>query len=45
MGYIRFEVFMAVTLKNAFLWDENPSSYLTENILLLSYRAKPVRAM
>jgi hypothetical protein len=36
---VRFEVFPAVTMKNAVFW------YLTGNTLRLRYRAQPVNAM
>jgi hypothetical protein len=31
INYVRFEVFTAVTVKNAVLWYIRPSSYLTGN--------------
>jgi hypothetical protein len=42
---VRFEVFMAVIMKNAVLWDIKPSSYLTVDTLRLYYRNQPVNAM
>jgi hypothetical protein len=42
--YIRFEVFTAVTMKNAVFWDIKPSSYFTGDTLLLHYRVQPVNA-
>jgi hypothetical protein len=41
---VRFEVFTAVTMKNAVLWDIKPSSYFTGETLHLRYRAQPVNA-
>jgi hypothetical protein len=43
-SYMRFEVFTAVTMKNAVFWDIKPSSYFTGDTLL-RYRAQPVNAM
>jgi hypothetical protein len=42
---LRFEVFTAVTMKNAVFWDIKPSSYFTGNTLRLRYRAQPVNAI
>jgi hypothetical protein len=42
---VRFEVFTAVTMKNAVFWDIKLSSYLTGDTLLLRYRAQPVNDM
>jgi hypothetical protein len=42
---VRFEVFTAVTMKKVLFWDIKPSSYLTENISRVRYRAQPVNAM
>jgi hypothetical protein len=42
---VRFEVFTAVTMKNAVFWDIKPSSYFTGDTLRLRYRVKPVNAM
>jgi hypothetical protein len=42
---VKFEVFMAVTMKNAIFWDIKPSSYLTGDTLRLGYTAQPVNAM
>jgi hypothetical protein len=44
-GYVRFEVFTAVTKKNGVFWDIKPSSYFTADTLLLRYRVQPVNAM
>jgi hypothetical protein len=38
LGYVRFEVFTAVTIKNVVFWDIKPSSYLTRDTLRLRYR-------
>jgi hypothetical protein len=45
VGNVTFEVFTAVTMKNAVFCDYNPSSYLTGNTLRLRYRAQVVDAM
>jgi hypothetical protein len=45
MKYVRFEIFTAVTTRNAALWDIKPISYLTGDTLHLPYRAQPVNAM
>jgi hypothetical protein len=42
---VRFEVFTAVAMKNAVLWDIKPSSYLTGDTLPLRYRVQPVNAV
>jgi hypothetical protein len=42
---LRFDVFTAVTMKNAVFWDIKPSSYLAEDALHLRYIAQPVNAM
>jgi hypothetical protein len=42
---VRFEVFMAVTMKNVVFWDKKPSSYFTGDILPLRYRAQLVNAI
>jgi hypothetical protein len=42
---LRFEVLTAVTMNNVAFWDINPNLYLTEDTLLLRYRAQPVNAM
>jgi hypothetical protein len=42
---LRFEVFMAVTMKNAVFWEIKSSPYLTGNKLRLRYRTQPVNAM
>jgi hypothetical protein len=41
----KFEVFTAVTMKNAVFWDINPSSYLIGDTLRLCYRAQLVNVM
>jgi hypothetical protein len=43
--FVRFEVFAAVTMKNAIFWDIKPSSYFTGDTLRLHYRVQPVNAM
>jgi hypothetical protein len=43
--HVRFEVFTAVTNKNAVSWDIKPSSYLTADTLRLRYRAQRVDIM
>jgi hypothetical protein len=43
--YVRFEVFTAVTMKNAVFWDIKTQFFLTGDILRLLYRAQPVNAM
>jgi hypothetical protein len=43
--YAGFEVFTAVTMKNAVFWDIKPSSYITGDTLRLRYRALAVNAM
>jgi hypothetical protein len=43
--YVRFEVFMAMTKKNAIWWGIKPSSYLTGDTLTLCYKSKPVNTM
>jgi hypothetical protein len=42
---VRFEVFTALTMKNAVFWDAKTSSYLTGDTLRLRYSAKPVNAI
>jgi hypothetical protein len=42
---VRFEVFTAVTTKNAVIWDIKPSSYLPGDTLGLRYIDQPVNAM
>jgi hypothetical protein len=42
---VRFEVFAAVSMKNAVLWDIKPSLYFTGDTLRLRYRVQPVNAM
>jgi hypothetical protein len=44
-NHARFEVFMAVTMKNAVFWDINPRSYLIGNTLSLRSRPQSVTAM
>jgi hypothetical protein len=39
------QVFTAVTMKNAVVWNKKPSSYLTGGALPLRYRAHPVNAI
>jgi DNA repair exonuclease SbcCD ATPase subunit len=43
--HVRFEVIMAVTMKNVDFWDIKPSSYFTGDTLPLHYRVQPVNAM
>jgi hypothetical protein len=43
--YVRFEVFTAVAMKNAVIWDIKPSSYFTGDTLPLRYSVQPVNAM
>jgi hypothetical protein len=43
--YVGFEVFTAVTMMNAILWDIKPSSYLTGDTLRLQYRVQPVNVI
>jgi hypothetical protein len=42
---VRFEVFSAVTMKNAVFWDIKSRSYLIGDTLRLGYRAQAVNAM
>jgi hypothetical protein len=42
---VRFEVFTAVTMMNAVIWDIKCSSYFTGDTLRLRYRAQLVNAM
>jgi hypothetical protein len=42
---VGFEVFTAVTMKNAVFWDINTQFNLTGNTLRLRYRVQPVTAM
>jgi hypothetical protein len=44
-AFVRFEVFTAVTMKNAVFWDIKTRSYLTGNTLRLRYSVQPVNAM
>jgi hypothetical protein len=41
----RFDISVAVTMKNAVFWDIKTSSYFTGDILRLRYRVQPVDAM
>jgi hypothetical protein len=41
----RFEVFMALAVKNAVFWDIKTKFYLTGDTLLLRYKSKPVNAL
>jgi hypothetical protein len=43
--HVRFEVFMAVTMKKVVFWDIKPSSYFTGDTLRLRYRVQLVNAM
>jgi hypothetical protein len=43
--YVRFEFFMAVTMKSAVFWHINTNSYHTGDALRLRYRAQPDNAM
>jgi hypothetical protein len=40
-----FDVFIAVTAKNAAFWDMKPHFLITGNTINLRYRAQPVNAM
>jgi membrane protein DedA with SNARE-associated domain len=42
--YVRFDVFTAVTMKNAVFWAKKTSSYLTGDTCL-RYRAQPVNSV
>jgi hypothetical protein len=39
---VRFEVFTAVTMKNAVFWVIKPNSYLTGDTIRLRYRVQAV---
>jgi hypothetical protein len=45
MDIVRFEILMAVTMKNDAFWDIKTGSYITEDTLRLHYRAQPINAM
>jgi hypothetical protein len=42
---VRFDVFTAVTMKNAVFWNIKTFSYLIGETLRFGYRAQPVNAM
>jgi hypothetical protein len=42
---VRFEVFTAVTMKNAVFWDIKPTKYFTGDTLRLHYSVQPVNAI
>jgi hypothetical protein len=42
---VRFNVYTAVTMKNAVFWDIKTCSYLTKDKLRLRFRYQPVNAM
>jgi hypothetical protein len=44
MYYVRFEVFVAVTMKNVVFWDIK-TQYFTGDTSRLRYRVQPVNAM
>jgi hypothetical protein len=43
--YVTFEVFTALTIKNAVFWEIIASLYLTGDLLRLCYRAQPSQLM
>jgi hypothetical protein len=45
LGYVKFEVFTAVSMKNALSWGIKPISYFTGSTLSLRYRVQPVNDM
>jgi hypothetical protein len=45
VGHARFEVFTAVTMKNAVYWDINTQFVPSGDTLGLRYRAQPDNAM
>jgi hypothetical protein len=44
LEYVRFQVFAAVTMKNALFWNIK-NFYLTGDTLLLCYSAQPVNVL
>jgi hypothetical protein len=45
LEYVRFEISMAVTMKNGVFWDIKPSSYFTGDTLPHHYRIQPVNTI